>query len=383
MKEVGVVLGGGGSKGAYEVGVWKAVEELEFNVTAICGTSIGAINGAVIAQGDFELLARMWMEISLDNIVCTPYADEDNLLNLKNLPHIAGDIYKNQTLDITPLKLLLDSFINEDKIRASSIDYGLSTFSVTDKKSMDIWKSDIPLRHMTDYILASASLFGIPSTSINDKLFFDGCVQNNIPINMMIEKGYKDIIAVDVGGIGIVKNIDLSGINLFSLKCSENIIGLMDFNTAKISKTIKMGYLDTFKLFGRLSGNKYYMESENYNESKTRYSQNILNGIEAAASAFSIDRFVAYDVDGLIKKVIHRYKRYDVYYQKLKDVLSQDSILNILTQKKIKLNDALIVTWIADLLKSQKRDFIKNKLIMNLLGDNYHAASALAYLMRE
>ncbi|MCH5185406.1 MAG: patatin-like phospholipase family protein, partial [Oscillospiraceae bacterium] len=46
MKEVGVALGGGGAKGSYEVGVWQALKDMGFNVTAVCGTSIGAINGA-------------------------------------------------------------------------------------------------------------------------------------------------------------------------------------------------------------------------------------------------------------------------------------------------------------------------------------------------
>ncbi|MCH5185552.1 MAG: hypothetical protein J1F64_05435, partial [Oscillospiraceae bacterium] len=131
-----------------------------------------------------------------------------------------------------------------------------------------------------------------------------------------------------------------------------------------------------------LSGEFYYIETENYNKNKTVYSANILSGIEAAANAFSINRYYAYDIESLIKKIMHKYKRYDVYYQRLKDAFSQDSILNILTQKKIKLNDALIVTWIADLLKDRKRDFIKNKLIMNILGNNYNAAGALVYLTR-
>ena len=46
-KEYGLVLAGGGTKGAYQVGVWKALKELDINVKAIAGTSIGALNGAL------------------------------------------------------------------------------------------------------------------------------------------------------------------------------------------------------------------------------------------------------------------------------------------------------------------------------------------------
>lgn len=381
MDEIGVAFGGGGAKGSYEVGVWQALNEMDFNVTAVCGTSIGAINGAMIAQGDFELLAGMWTDISLENIVNASYAKEDNLFDIKNIPRIAGDIYKNQSIDITPLKYLMQSLIDEQKIRSSKIRFGLSTFSVTDKKELDVWREDIPEGHMLDYIFASAALFGLPSPTFDDKAYFDGCVKNNIPINMLIDMGYKDIVAVDVGGFGFVRGVDNSGINIFNLKCSDNIIGLMEFNSAKVTQNIKMGYLDTYKMFGKLSGKKYYIETNSFNLSKMKYSSDIAEGIENAAAAFSIDRYRAYDMDGLIAKAVHRYKHYNAYYQHLKDVFSQDSIFNILTQKKIKLNDAVIVTWITDLLRNKKRDFIKNKIVMNILGSNYNAAQTLLYLL--
>ena len=50
-----LVLGGGGSRGAYEIGVCKALEELEIEIDMVFGTSVGAINGAMIAQGDLAL----------------------------------------------------------------------------------------------------------------------------------------------------------------------------------------------------------------------------------------------------------------------------------------------------------------------------------------
>lgn len=46
-KEYGLVLAGGGTKGAYEVGVWKALKEMNINITAVVGASIGALNGAL------------------------------------------------------------------------------------------------------------------------------------------------------------------------------------------------------------------------------------------------------------------------------------------------------------------------------------------------
>ena len=59
----GFVLSGGGANGAYEVGVWQALQELDVasNITAIAGTSVGALNAALFAAcpGDAE---KLWME---------------------------------------------------------------------------------------------------------------------------------------------------------------------------------------------------------------------------------------------------------------------------------------------------------------------------------
>ena len=53
-RRYGLVLAGGGTKGAYEVGAWKALKELDVEITAIVGTSIGAINGALFLQDDYN-----------------------------------------------------------------------------------------------------------------------------------------------------------------------------------------------------------------------------------------------------------------------------------------------------------------------------------------
>ena len=60
---VGLVLSGGGAKGAYEVGVWQALEETgaASNVTAISGTSVGAINAALFATRP-EAAGTLWLE---------------------------------------------------------------------------------------------------------------------------------------------------------------------------------------------------------------------------------------------------------------------------------------------------------------------------------
>ena len=53
-KEYGLVLEGGGAKGAYQIGAWKALKEAGVRIRAVAGTSVGALNGALICMGDLE-----------------------------------------------------------------------------------------------------------------------------------------------------------------------------------------------------------------------------------------------------------------------------------------------------------------------------------------
>ena len=67
-KEYGLVLEGGGAKGAYQIGAWKALKEAGIHVKGIAGTSVGALNGALIAMDDFEKAERIWETIHYSRV---------------------------------------------------------------------------------------------------------------------------------------------------------------------------------------------------------------------------------------------------------------------------------------------------------------------------
>lgn len=64
-----LVLGGGGSKGAYELGVWRALDELGISFDIVTGTSIGAMIGAMYVQKQFERCLELWEQLSVDDII--------------------------------------------------------------------------------------------------------------------------------------------------------------------------------------------------------------------------------------------------------------------------------------------------------------------------
>ena len=59
----GIALSGGGTKGSYELGVWKALNELGIDYQIVTGTSIGSINGALMATGDYDRAYELWSTI--------------------------------------------------------------------------------------------------------------------------------------------------------------------------------------------------------------------------------------------------------------------------------------------------------------------------------
>lgn len=83
----GLVLGGGGVRGAYQIGVWKALKEIGIEISAVSGTSIGALNSALIAQGEYDIAYKLWKEISIEKVVSIPdnIRYDNNLFKAKNL----------------------------------------------------------------------------------------------------------------------------------------------------------------------------------------------------------------------------------------------------------------------------------------------------------
>jgi NTE family protein len=110
----GLVLEGGGGKGSYEIGVYKALLELEIPIIAITGTSVGALNGALIAQGGFQEAYDLWYNMAPGLVINTDTKVYEELINfnidikgIKKYYHYVKDLITQGGLDIEPLKALI------------------------------------------------------------------------------------------------------------------------------------------------------------------------------------------------------------------------------------------------------------------------------------
>ncbi|MBQ1814997.1 MAG: patatin-like phospholipase family protein, partial [Ruminococcus sp.] len=132
----GLVLAGGGAKGAYQIGAWRALRELGIEFNAIAGTSIGAINGALMAQGSFETAMRFWSNAEVSNGINLPFElkSGENLFSLSNMPQIFYEVLRNGGIDISPAKKIVEDNISEEAVRASNIPLAIVTFNLNNMK---------------------------------------------------------------------------------------------------------------------------------------------------------------------------------------------------------------------------------------------------------
>lgn len=72
MENYGLVLAGGGCKGVYQIGVWRALREMGVSITAVVGTSVGAMNGALVALDRYDEAVTLWLDMSIEKGFALP-----------------------------------------------------------------------------------------------------------------------------------------------------------------------------------------------------------------------------------------------------------------------------------------------------------------------
>jgi len=269
-----LVLSGGGAKGVYHIGVLKALRELGVEIEAVVGNSIGAIVAAFVAQGACEALEDIGSRIGLDYILNLPKELVENgelsigpskwQAFLEFYRHTAS----NRGLDTSPLRRLLESHIDEEKIRSWGLDFGVVTYNLTDMEPREVFVEEMEAGALISYVMASSAVPGFESPEIAGKKYIDGGVFDNIPFSMARSRGYTNIIVVDISGAGINRKPDIVGTRTVYIKNSINMGGLLDFDREFMDDYTLLGYLDTLKVFGRLRGMDYFIEPDEVMEGK-------------------------------------------------------------------------------------------------------------------
>lgn len=363
-RKTALVLGGGGSRGAYEIGVWQALRELGIPINIVTGTSVGAINGALIAQDAFDLAVSLWKEVETSMVFD---------IEIK-------DILSNTGIGNAKLKALLHKYIDEAAIRRSSVEYGLVTAELPAMTPKFLMKEQIPEGMMVDYLLASSTLFpAMKSYEINSLRYVDGGFTDNMPVGLALDHGATHVVAVDLEAVGVIRKKRLNDADFIRIiQCPWDLGNFLIFDRINSKKIMRLGYLDTLKAFQVYDGNHYCF-------AKGEFDKRSIQGAGMAGVIFELDPEIIY------KKYI-----YNIYLKNAVDAHVESTEKELqsyatprrnwlhesILKAKTTLNQKTMTLIIARSLKetSDARNIFLTRPAMKLLRDELLAAN---YLIRE
>lgn len=189
---VAFVLGGGGVRGAVEVGMLQALLEAGIVPDLVVGTSIGAINGAVVAadpsQRAIEILTEAWASPTANAV----YGDSWT----RQLRRLA--VTRTHLHSAEPLRRLLEGALGGETTFAD-LAVPLRVVAASIERAAEHWFDSGPV---VDAVMASASVPGLlPPTRIGEEHFIDGGIVNSIPVEAALMRGAATVFVLQVGRV--------------------------------------------------------------------------------------------------------------------------------------------------------------------------------------
>lgn len=259
-----LVLAGGGSKGAYQVGFVSALKEMNIEYNIIAGTSIGALNGCLLAQGDFDAMVRLWDEMDINTVFAGGFSDDFSFLEIDKMidqSNLVASFFKNyikeKGADITPLKRLVRSLLDEEKLISSPLEFGLCTVQFPSLKPVLLTKQEMTRDKIFDYLIASASCFpAFPIYTFDGQSYIDGGYYDNVPVDLAFSMGADEVIVVDMR-LSPTHAHYLNKPKVIYTNPKVDLGKFLDFSKETIERNKRIGYQSAKKTFGQLEGNKY------------------------------------------------------------------------------------------------------------------------------
>ncbi len=248
-----LVLAGGGAKGSYQIGAWKALKEIGYTFDIVAGTSVGALNAAIVTTDEFDVAEELWTKITTDRVLDLEiYEDltteEGTWEATKQLLLKA---VRDKCIDQTPLYELLKSVVDVDRVYASPVNMGLVTTKWPEFKPLRITKGEMEREHFIDYLMASSAFFpGMKPWKIDGHEYIDGGYFDNAPVDLAIEMGATEAVVIDLNGLGRVRPVDRSKCQVMTLKPSGDLGSTLLFSPELAQRNIERGYEETLARFG-------------------------------------------------------------------------------------------------------------------------------------
>lgn len=256
-----LVLAGGGTRGSYQNGAVHALRQLgKDDWDLVCGTSIGALNAALIVQRDYEAMDDLWHHLSHDQIINGTAVLDMNLNDMINergeIRQMVKQFLKDKGVDISPLIHKIKTLYRPQAFFDSPIDFGCVAAKSRTKEAVYVTK-EMMKEHGADWLIATASAYPVfPMHTIEGETYVDGGYADNLPIHEALSFGAQEIIAIDLQFHPQHANyVDDPHITYIFPQIETG--SFLQFDAQVIHRLEVVGYLDTMKAFHVLDGVKY------------------------------------------------------------------------------------------------------------------------------
>ena len=331
-----VVLSGGGSKGSYQLGVWKALKCLHIKYDIVTGTSIGALNGVLMCEKNYFKAKRIWSKVNLEYLFKQQPVSNKEIDILKLY---GKNIIKNGGMDIENIETIIKKSINKNKFYKSNIDFGLITYNFTTKKPLILTKNKIKKDKLVDYLMASATCFpAFKMKDIDGFKYIDGGYYDNLPIELALDMGAEALIIVDLEAPGI-KRKPSRKVKSITIKPKNNLSFFLDFSKENTKRNIKYGFNDTMKAFKKLDGNKFSFKKDSitkyYLNNKDKLldykEKDFLNSLESLGKTFKLDESKIYSLKSYSKALKEKIEQEILDKKMIKSIKDLTSKINTKT----------------------------------------------------
>ena len=276
MKKLGLVLGGGGGLGSYQIGVWKALKEygVDNMIKAIAGASVGVLNACLIAQNNYEIAEYIWTnEI------------EDKILSKKKIDKNNSFISSNGIFSREGLIEIIDKYLNIDII--VNYQYPIYAAAVNLKKiDVEYFKLNGKTHQEIKEIMMATSaiplVFGRQNIKGID--YVDGGVEilngNNLPLRPLYDENCDEIIVINLYKDAAIEKS--SHCKVYEIVPSNDIgdffTGAMDFSLEGARMRLEEGYKDAKNILKQVF-KMGYTQLESMENSNKMYQDEIRNEI--------------------------------------------------------------------------------------------------------
>ncbi|MGL4982407.1 MAG: patatin-like phospholipase family protein [Treponemataceae bacterium] len=339
-----LVLGGGGAKGAYEMGVFRALKDVNYPIHLVTGTSVGSLNSIFVVMDDLDAGIKLWNTVDETMIFSNP----DNVGLSKNLEVDSDDmktmvksLVNKKTTAVQPLKDLIASVYDPQKFYESKIDFATVTFDISKQKKKVVFKNEIHPEDIPEYMIASASSYPVFEPHIiGDTVYIDGAYMDNLPIGVAKEMGATKYVVVNLKGLGQVTKESqqiLESEDVVYIESYWNLGSMFYFNPENARRNMQLGYFDTLKALGAYKGRAYtffsnaFDDLEKYNlrfqevslhpscyglldkhwQGRYYFSQLVMSAAEICAEMFDLSPLILYKEDffnAILKTAINETK---------------------------------------------------------------------------